>query len=95
MAEPQEVAVTEEGTDLHSEDGKFDAHIRAEKDPEGVHQITVDVFDSRVRDNNRAHVDSELFDNTNQGAADAEDYLLGYGFRYRVREMRGPGGVAL
>ena len=85
------VIPTSAGIDLFSIDRKYDAHIRVEKF-QGEKQITVDVFDSMEKNADAAHIDSQEFPYTQEGAAEAEDYLRNgipeftpkYNFDYRV-----------
>ncbi|HKN06030.1 MAG TPA: hypothetical protein VJ021_00285 [Thermoplasmata archaeon] len=75
------VTPTKHGRDLDSKDKKHDAHIRLERFPrERKAAIFIDVFDSSIKDATKAHVESEFFPLTKRGAADASDFLLGYGF---------------
>jgi hypothetical protein len=84
-----EVTPTARGRDLDSSDHRHDAHIRLERfEGDRKDVITVDVFDSSVKDAKKAHVESEAFPVTKQGAADASDFLLGYGFEAKVRLRR-------
>jgi hypothetical protein len=70
---------------VDSSDKKHDAHIRLERFPGGQRRvITVDVFDSAVKDAKKAHVESEFFPLSRQGTAEASDFLLGYAFDVKV-----------
>jgi hypothetical protein len=82
-------APTSRGRDLDSTDRKYDAHVRLEAPPrERKRVIAVDVFDSKVKDSGKAHVESEYFPVSKAGAADAADFLLGYGFEVKIRLPR-------
>lgn len=79
---PQAIVPTKAGTDLvggKTDQGKFDGHVRLEDD-EGVLKIAVDIFDSKIKDSSKAWVEGDLFDPTAQGAADATEFIQGYGF---------------
>ena len=79
------VTPTTRGRDLESTDKKHDAHIRLEKyRSDRRPSIYVDIFDSSIKSATKAHVESEFFPLTKQGAADASDFLLGYGFDVTV-----------
>lgn len=78
------VTPTDRGRDVDSIDRTYDAHIRTEK-VDGERMIAVDIFDSSVKNSNRAHVESDLFEATIQGAEEAQGLLEEYGFTVRVR----------
>jgi hypothetical protein len=83
------VIPTVDGRDLDSSDRKYDAHIRLEVPPGGHRKvIAVDVFDSKVGDSSKAHVESEYFPLSKTGIEGASDFLLGYGFDVAVRLPR-------
>lgn len=72
-----------EGTDIISMNGARDAHIRLESDEDGT-TITIDVFNSSVQDPNLAHVESERFDASPSGAAEATEFLRSWGFAQEI-----------
>jgi hypothetical protein len=47
-----------EGFDLFSNDKSLDVHVRLEGG-----RVLIDLFDSSIKDNNQAHIESEDFDN--------------------------------
>jgi hypothetical protein len=72
------VVPTTSGTDVpekFSGEAHRDAHVRHEQN-----QIYVDVFDARIKDARKAYLASDSFPWNVEGAADATDFLLGYGF---------------
>lgn len=80
---------TAKGRDLYSRDQKFDAHVRIEHPARMTRRvIAVDVFNAKVKDSTRAHVESEFFTLSPRGAKDAADFLLGYGFEATLRLPR-------
>ncbi len=77
------------GRDLDSKNRKYDAHIRLERVPgEKGPSIFVDVFNSRVKDARKAHVESDYFANSPKGAREASEFLAGYGFDVTVAVPR-------
>ena len=63
----------------HNFTGKdYDAHVRLEN-LEGEKQIVVDVFNSKIKKADKAHVNSVGFDEGSEGLREAQDYLAGYG----------------
>ena len=78
------VVPTRGGTDLDSGDGTKDAHIRIESYKGVGTKIFVDVFDSKVRDSSSAHLVSEMFEWTDEGANLATLFLQKHGFRVAV-----------
>ena len=74
---------------LDSTDRKHDAHVRTEPSPgEKKRSIYVDVFNSKVKNATKAHVESESFPLSPTGAREATDFLAGYGFDVTVRVPR-------
>ena len=78
------VVPTRSGRDLDSNDGTRDAHIRIERYKEVSTDIYVDIFDSTVKDPNKAHKVSETFPWTDEGADQATRFLQKQGFRTAV-----------
>ena len=78
------VVPTVEGEDLENVIRTRDAHVQLEDD-----EISVDVFDSMVDDPGTAHVDSDSFPNTREGAEGATEYLRSFFFDVRVVPSRG------
>ena len=74
---------TRSGKDLNN-DGTRDAHIRIESYKDVGTNIYVDVFDSAVKDPSDAHVVSEMFPWTDEGADQATRFLQKHGFRAAV-----------
>ena len=66
---------------MESEDRKKDAHIRIETYKQVGTNIFVDIFDSAIRDANRAHLTSQMFEWNNEGADEATRFLQMNGFR--------------
>ncbi len=79
-----EIVPAEDGLDLQSADGQFDAHIRIERYPGVGPVIAVDVFRSSIAEAGEAHVDSYAGGDDPAGASDVTDFLRGYGFNVRV-----------
>lgn len=78
------VIPTRAGKDLESHDGTKDAHIRIEGYDEVGTNIYVDIFDSTIKDSSLAHLVSEMFHWTDDGADQATHFLQRYGFRCAV-----------
>jgi len=71
---------------------KLDSHLGVEnparvRDGPEVYVLMVDVFDSTVPDNDRAHVTSDAFPDSPEGAREASDFLRSYGFDVTVRHV--------
>jgi hypothetical protein len=80
-----QVVPNAKGRDLESKDRKYDAHIRTEALAPGESRVIfVDVFLSAITDANKAHVESQFFALSKTGAAEAADFLKGYGFEVTV-----------
>lgn len=77
------VTPTELGQDVGSTDKNYDAHIRLET-VDGKRMIAVDVFDTSIKNANRAHVESDLFEATVAGAKEAQRFLDDNRFAVRV-----------
>lgn len=75
------------GRDLTSRDRKYDAHVRLETSA-GELVIAADVFDSKIKGANRAHVESDTFPATVKGAREATLFLRDYGFEVTVTKPR-------
>lgn len=75
------IIVSEKGADVPpTRDGKYDAHVRIEDLPGAGKQIVVDLFNFQIRDNARAHIESQHFPPNMAGIKEANDYLQGRGF---------------
>lgn len=75
---------TRAGKDLANQDGTIDGHIRIEKYNQVGTNIYVDLFASKVKDANEAHITSEDFPWTDEGAGEATRFLQENGFRVVV-----------
>lgn len=73
------VKPTTKGTDLTSTNGEFDAHVRLET-IKGERYVTVDIFRSKVKNANKAHLESEAFRDSVAGRSDATAFLKDFGF---------------
>lgn len=78
------VVPTRAGRDLDSRDGKKDGHIRIETYKGVGTRIYVDLFDSSVKDADRAHLKSADFEWTDEGANEATQFLQKNGFQVVV-----------
>ncbi len=78
------VMPTRRGTDLENVAKTSDAHIRIETYKQVGTNIYVDVFDSAIENPNEAHVVSEMFPWTDEGAGQATRFLRKRGFRVVV-----------
>ena len=83
VAQAVTIRPTRQGRDLTSRDRKYDAHVRLET-MMGERLIAADVFDSRIVGAKRAHLESDSFPATVEGAREATDFLRNYGFAVRV-----------
>ncbi len=72
------------GTDLHNRDKTIDGHIRIETYKQVGTQIFVDLFASRVKNADEAHITSEAFPWSDEGASEATKFLQENGFRIVV-----------
>ena len=77
------------GMDLTSPDGKYDAHIsvlatKESRSGAGPNQLVVDIFDSHIKNHDKAHITSEEFNDDDEGRDEAADLLAGYGFDVTV-----------
>jgi hypothetical protein len=83
------IVPTTRGTDLVSTDRKHDAHVRIELfSGEKKRSIYVDVFDSKVKNAIKAHIESKSFPLSRTGAREATDFLAGYCFDMTVSVPR-------
>ena len=78
------IVPTRRGTDLHSQDERMDGHIRIETYKENGTSIFVDLFLSKIQQADRAHITSESFPWTSDGANEATRFLQENGFRVVV-----------
>jgi hypothetical protein len=78
------VVPTRGGRDLQSKDGKIDGHIRIESYKGVGTKIYVDLFVSAVKDPDEAHVTSESFPWTDEGAKEVTKFLRENGFQVAV-----------
>ena len=72
------------GTDIDSADGKKEAHIRFQTLPMVGSRITVDLFDSTIKDGNQSHLESHFYRWSDEGADIATMFLQKKGFRVVV-----------
>jgi hypothetical protein len=80
----QIVIPTRRGRDLQSAVKARDAHVRIEAYKKVGTNIFVDVFDSAIEDPDRAHLVSEAFPWSDQGADEATRFLQKRGFRVAI-----------
>jgi hypothetical protein len=80
----QKIIPTRFGTDIENQDGTLDAHIRIETYRGVGTNLFVDLFDSSIRDASEAHLKSEVFPWTDEGADRATRFLQRHGFRVVV-----------
>jgi len=78
------VIPTRGGKDLTNEDGTVDGHIRIERYKQVGTNIYVDLFASKVKDADEAHITSEAFSWTDEGANEATKFLQENGFQVVV-----------
>lgn len=71
---------TRAGRDIQNQDNTVDGHIRIETYKKIGTEIYVDLFDSAIEDPTDAHIESQSFDHTDEGARDATEFLQGKGF---------------
>lgn len=72
------------GQDLRDENGATDGHIRVETYKGIGTRIYVDFFDSNEKDADKAHITSESFAHSEEGAKEATEFLQENGFRVKV-----------
>ena len=77
------IVPTRAGTDLENGDKTIDGHIRIEKYGQQTN-IYVDLFASKVKDAGVAHITSESFLWSDEGAGEATKFLQENGFRVVV-----------
>ena len=63
------------GKDLRDKAGETDGHIRVETYKGIGTRIYVDLFDSKEKDANKAHITSESFAHSDEGADEATRFL--------------------
>ena len=80
----QTIIPTRTGRDLTNMDETEDAHIRIETYKAIGTRIYVDVFDSSVQDPSAAHIVSEMFPWSDEGADEATQFLQKHKFRVAV-----------
>ena len=69
------------GKDIQDKDGAIDGHVRVETYNGIGTRIYVDLFDSEEEDANKAHITSESFAYSDDGADDATKFLRENGFK--------------
>ena len=69
---------------MKNRDNTKDGHIRIEAYKQIGTDIYVDLFDCAIRDPNRAHLISESYAWTDEGADEATRFLQKHGFRIVV-----------
>jgi hypothetical protein len=75
---------TRRGTDRENAAKTKDAHVRIETYKQIGTNIYVDIFDSAIEDPNEAHLVSEMFTWTDEGANEATRFLQKHGFQVAV-----------
>jgi hypothetical protein len=80
FADYKKVVPNRWGVDIEDREGTLDGHIRIETYKEVGTNIFVDLFDSAVKDANKAHLKSEVFPWTDEGADKATRFLQKHGF---------------
>jgi len=78
------VIPTRTGTDLQNNDKTIDGHIRIETYKQLGTSIYVDLFVSAMRDADEAHITSESFLHSIEGADEATKFLQENGFQVAV-----------
>lgn len=78
------VVPTRRGKDLLNSIHARDAHVRIETYKKIGTNIFIDVFDSAIEDHDEAHLVSEAFPCSDQGADEATQFLHNHGFRVAV-----------
>lgn len=78
------IVPTRAGKDLENNDKTIDGHIRIEKFKGAGTSIFVDLFASKVKEANEAHITSEEFAWSDEGAGEATKFLQENGFRVVV-----------
>jgi len=76
---------TVRGTDLFSEDGRLDGHVRIETYKQVGTRIFVDLFDSSIKDADEAHLLSDFFQLNEDGALQATSFLKRFGFNVIIK----------
>ena len=80
----RKIIPTSAGQDIFSAKGDIDGHVRVETYPWTGKEIFIDLFDSSVRDADEAHITSESFPTTGDGAREATKFLRDNGFGLRL-----------
>lgn len=75
---------TRYGNDLLNAVQNKDAHVRIEAYKQIGANLFVDVFDSAIEDPNEAHIVSEAFPWSDQGADEATQFLQEHGFHVAI-----------
>ena len=78
------VVPTRAGTDLENGDKTIDGHIRIERYKDIGTNIYVDLFASKMKNADEAHITSESFPWSDEGAGEATKFLQENGFRVVV-----------
>jgi hypothetical protein len=78
------VIPTRKGRDLRSDDQQIDGHIRIESYKQVGTNIYVDLFVSKVKEADEAHITSESFPWSDEGANEATKFLQESGFHVVV-----------
>ena len=73
------------GQDLRDKEGAIDGHVRIETYKGIGTRIYVDLFDSKEKDANEAHITSESFAHSDKGANEATKFLQENGFMVTAR----------
>jgi hypothetical protein len=74
------VIPTRAGRDLANRDKTKDAHIRIESYKQVGTNIFVDIFDSSIKNASNAHLVSGSFPHSDEGAAEATEFLQKHDF---------------
>jgi hypothetical protein len=80
MEHLQNQVVTEEGIDIICD--QYDAHVRLEES-DGQMMVFVDVFHRDIEDPDEAYHDTEAFELSQSGVAEANDYIQDLGFKHK------------
>lgn len=78
------IVPTRAGKDLENMDNTKDTHIRIETYKEVGTNVYVDLFDSAIEDPDDAHITTEMFPWSDEGADLATRFLQNHGFRVVV-----------
>lgn len=69
---------------MQSDTQAKDAHVRIEAYRQIGTNLFIDVFDTTIEDPNEAHLVSEAFPWSDQGADEATRFLQGHGFKVAI-----------